>query len=103
MQVSEYAGVTPIPEEPIEAGASVASGYGESKWVAEKILLLAGSETSLRPIVVRVGQVSGGLNGCWNSSEWIPSIVQSAALTKCLPALDQVRTCRLAYLHFFLN
>lgn len=89
--VSEYSGVTPVPEEPVEASASVGSGYGESKWVAEKLLLLAGSKTSLQPTVVRIGQVSGGLNGCWNPSEWIPSIVQSVKLTKCLPSLNQVR------------
>ena len=47
-------------------------------------------QTSLRPVIVRVGQVSGGLNGYWNPLEWIPGIVQSAALTKSLPLFGKV-------------
>lgn len=50
------------------------------------ILQLASRSTSLRPIVVRVGQLSGGLNGNWNAQEWLPSIVRSAQSVKCLPA-----------------
>lgn len=86
----EYKATGPVPEIPVEAESAVGNGYGESKWVSERILSVASSETSLRPIVVRVGQVTGGVNGCWNALEWIPSIVHSAALVKCLPSLDQV-------------
>ena len=71
--------------------SAIGSGYGESKWVSEKILSVAGSETTLCPTVVRVGQVAGGKNGSWNKMEWLPSIVQSASLVKCLPDLDQVK------------
>ena len=41
-------------------------------------------------MIARVGQVSGGVNGCWNPLEWIPGIVQSALLTKSLPSLGKV-------------
>jgi len=78
-----------IPEEPVDAESAVRSGYSESKWVSEKIILLARSNTALRPTIIRVGQVSGGANGCWNPLEWIPSIAQSAALTKCIPSMKQ--------------
>jgi len=54
------------------------------------MLELAAEQTSLRPVIVRVGQVSGGVNGCWNPLEWIPGIVQSAALTRSLPSLGKV-------------
>ena len=54
------------------------------------MLEVAAEQTPLRPVIVRVGQVSGGLNGCWNPLEWIPGIVQSAALTKSLPSLGKV-------------
>ena len=37
-------------------------------------------------MVVRVGQISGGVNGYWNPLEWFPGIVQSVALTKSLPS-----------------
>jgi len=40
-------------------------------------------------VIVRVGQVSGGVNGSWNPLEWIPGIVQSVALTKSLPSLGR--------------
>jgi len=54
------------------------------------LLEVAATQTSLRPVIVRVGQVSGGVNGYWNPLEWIPGIVQSAALTKSLPSLGKV-------------
>ncbi|KAG8908187.1 hypothetical protein FRB99_008730 [Tulasnella sp. 403] len=81
-----YTGTTAAPECAIEDPRSPAgAGYGESKWVAERILQTTSKRTSLRPIVVRVGQLSGGLNGNWNSQEWLPSIIRSAQSVKCLP------------------
>lgn len=41
-------------------------------------------------MIVRIGQVSGGVNGAWKPLEWIPGIVQSAALTKSLPSFGKV-------------
>jgi len=54
------------------------------------MLEVAAERTSLRTVIVRVGQVSGGANGSWNPLEWIPGIVQSAALTKSLPVVGKV-------------
>ena len=54
------------------------------------MLEAAAEQTSLRPVIVRVGQVSGGINGSWNPLEWIPGIVQSAALTRSLPSFGKV-------------
>ena len=54
------------------------------------MLEVAAEQTPLRPVIVRVGQVSGGVNGSWNPLEWIPGIVQSTALTKSLPSLGKV-------------
>ncbi|KAI0926157.1 hypothetical protein AcW1_008396 [Taiwanofungus camphoratus] len=61
------------------------------KWVSEWILLRAAEETSLNPVLVRVGQVCGGLDGSWNTNEWFPSIVQSTAKLRCFP--DDNRVC----------
>ncbi|KAH7907693.1 hypothetical protein BJ138DRAFT_455649 [Hygrophoropsis aurantiaca] len=72
-------------EAPIEPSVAVGTGYSESKWVSEQILLEAAGQTSLRPLIVRVGQLCGGLGGAWNSSEWVPALVQSAEKIKCLP------------------
>jgi thioester reductase-like protein len=54
-----------------------ASGYSESKWVSERILWTAGQETAVRPVIIRVGQLCGGINGNWNSREWFPSLVRA--------------------------
>ena len=61
------------------------SGYPESKWVGERILTLAAEQTNLAPVIVRIGQLSGGRNGGWNPNEWVPSVVRSGQLLGCLP------------------
>ncbi|GJJ14254.1 putative PKS-like protein biosynthetic cluster [Clathrus columnatus] len=73
-------------EVPIKEGKLViGTGYTESKWVGERILQIASEKTPLRPIIVRVGQICGGENGSWNTKEWFPSLVKSAAHMGCLP------------------
>jgi len=79
-----------VPEVAAEVEMALGTGYGESKWICEEILAISRAETGLQPVIVRVGQVSGGVNGYWKPSEWIPSIIQSVTLTGCLPSLDQV-------------
>ncbi|KAF9553775.1 acetyl-CoA synthetase-like protein [Agrocybe pediades] len=79
-----------ILESPIPAEVAVNTGYTESKWVSEEILLNASKTTRLNSIIVRVGQLSGGLNGCWNPAEWLPSLVQSGKILGCLPTDDKV-------------
>lgn len=52
-------------EAPIADGRiSIASGYSESKWVSEQILEKVSKVTALKPVIVRVGQLSGASNGC---------------------------------------
>ena len=65
------------------------NGYSQSKWVSERMLEVAAEQTSLLPVIVRVGQISGGVNGCWNPLEWIPGIVQSASITNSLPSFKK--------------
>ncbi|KAF4612641.1 hypothetical protein D9613_011797 [Agrocybe pediades] len=79
-----------ILENPIPAEVAVNTGYTESKWVSEEILLNASKTTRLNCIIVRVGQLSGGINGCWNPAEWFPSLVQSGQMLGCLPTDDKV-------------
>ena len=78
-----------VPEGPAAPESATINGYSQSKWVSERILEVAAEQTSLRPMIVRIGQVSGGVNGCWNPLEWIPGIVQSTALTKSVPSLGK--------------
>ncbi|KZT07586.1 acetyl-CoA synthetase-like protein [Laetiporus sulphureus 93-53] len=72
-------------EEPILPDWALGTGYAESKWVSEQIMYAAGKKTVLDPLVVRVGQVCGGLDGTWNAHEWYPSLVQSAPRLGCFP------------------
>lgn len=82
----------PIPENPIEdPNIPMGQGYSESKWVAEQILNEAAKATPLQPVVVRIGQISGGLNGSWNTSDWVPLIVKSSMKMGVLPDLKGVR------------
>lgn len=74
-----------------EAELALGSGYSESKWVAENVLKAAASQTALRPTIVRIGQISGGTNGCWNTTEWLPAMVLSTKNVGCLPDSAQVR------------
>ncbi|CCM06250.1 uncharacterized protein FIBRA_08499 [Fibroporia radiculosa] len=77
------------PEVPNDdPSTAVGTGYTESKWVAERILQVLSNKTELKPVVVRVGQVSGDRYGHWNEREWFPSLVKSATFQRCLPRLD---------------
>lgn len=55
------------------------------------MLAVAAGKTALKPVIVRVGQVSGGSNGAWSTAEWVPSLVRSSVHLGCLPAVDNVR------------
>jgi len=77
-------GVT-IPELPLGPDITIHNGYSEAKWVCEHILYAAAAETPMDPLVVRVGQLSGGRMGTWHASEWFPVMVQSAAQLNCFP------------------
>lgn len=99
----------PAPEQSIRDGDQVVgTGYSgtylsfsfvgylqfallESKWVGERILELAAEKTALRPIIVRVGQICGGINGHWNTTEWFPNLVKSSLHLGALPRGDGVR------------
>jgi len=76
-----------IAEAPIEDTKALLSvnGYGQSKWVSERILEDAYRLRLLRTVNARVGQVAGGPNGSWNTSEWFPAIVKSGLSLNCLP------------------
>ncbi|KIJ41469.1 hypothetical protein M422DRAFT_229549 [Sphaerobolus stellatus SS14] len=79
----------PLLEEHVTADISAGNGYAESKWVSEQILLKASELTPVKTLSVRLGQLSGGLNGAWNIKEWLPSMIQSARAVKCIPADDK--------------
>jgi len=76
----------PAPETMIEDPIiAIGSGYTESKWVAEKVLQIAGNHGAVLPTIVRVGQLTGGVNGAWRTAEWVPSMISTSVALGCLP------------------
>ncbi|EED82934.1 predicted protein [Postia placenta Mad-698-R] len=64
---------------------AVQSGYTESKWIAERLVQTAAQSLSLNASVIRVGLLSGSVNGSWDTNHWFPALVQSAEYLGCLP------------------
>lgn len=91
---SDVTGEVSLLETPIDATVAAGSGYTQSKWVSEEILRKTAKLTSVESLVVRVGQLCGGINGAWNAQEWLPALVQSAKLVGGIPDDDRVRFVR---------
>ncbi|KAJ7730966.1 putative polyketide synthase [Mycena maculata] len=80
------------PESPIEdAKIAVRTGYGESKWVGERLVQIASQRGYLNANVIRVGQLTGSVNGSWSTTHWFPALVQSGVHIGCLPDGNDVR------------
>ncbi|KZO93861.1 acetyl-CoA synthetase-like protein [Calocera viscosa TUFC12733] len=79
----------PVPEAPIpDPVIASGTGYSESKWITERIMLAAAEQQGLRPTIWRVGQLAGSVqNGAWNTTDWLPLIVKSGERLKILPSL----------------
>ncbi|KAM3424644.1 hypothetical protein BST61_g6632 [Cercospora zeina] len=78
----------PVPEGPIGdwSAASMESGYGQSKLVAERILATAAKEAGIPCAICRVGQIAGSSpgEGDWQRNEWLPTLVVSSRNMGCL-------------------
>ncbi|OCH84204.1 putative polyketide synthase [Obba rivulosa] len=81
-----YKESVPAPEASVlDPKMAVQTGYMESKWVAERLVQIAGAKLALKTNVIRVGLLTGGVNGSWDTSHWLPALVQSAVYVGCLP------------------
>lgn len=82
-----------VPEEVIEDPAvALGNGYGQSKWVTERILLAAVEQRGLPATIWRVGQLSGSsTNGAWNTTDWVPIVAKSGAALGALPSSPQAK------------
>ncbi|TFK33797.1 hypothetical protein BDQ12DRAFT_715644 [Crucibulum laeve] len=78
----------PYPEEVVyDANTAVGGGYGESKYVAERIL----AKSNLCATSLRLGQISGGMpNGSWATSDWLPILIKSSLAMGVLPVAGGV-------------
>jgi len=73
-----------VPEAHLEPQAALATGYGQSKWVAETLLKRTSELTGIHTVIARVGQLSGdSMSGGWTTKEWFPdhaSLIASLGL-----------------------
>ncbi|RYP15960.1 hypothetical protein DL765_005400 [Monosporascus sp. GIB2] len=78
-----------VPEEAYKDWSiPEATGYGESKFVAERILDAAAREADIPAVICRVGQVASPTTsaGEWPRQEWLPSLIASSKYIGKLPA-----------------
>ncbi|KXN81584.1 L-aminoadipate-semialdehyde dehydrogenase large subunit [Leucoagaricus sp. SymC.cos] len=78
----------PYPEAVVHKSKyAVGTGYGESKYVAERILECSG----LNVCSLRIGQLSGNtVIGAWAVSDWFPILVESGVALGGLPSAPGV-------------
>lgn len=64
------------------------TGYGQSKFVCERLLDAAARESEIPAVVCRVGQIAGPTTaaGMWPRQEWLPSLIASSKHLGVLPA-----------------
>lgn len=64
------------------------SGYGQAKYVAERVLATAASVAGIPVSIYRVGQIAGpkSSQGKWNEQEWFPMILRSSNYLGVLPS-----------------
>lgn len=78
-----------VPEQIYEDwGVPEPMGYGQSKFVSERLLDAAAREAGVPAIVCRVGQIAGpttSAGGMWPKQEWLPSLVASSKYLRKLP------------------
>ncbi|KAH9475986.1 putative NRPS-like protein biosynthetic cluster [Psilocybe cubensis] len=74
----------PYPEEVVtDSRYAVGNGYGESKYVAERVL----AQSGLQATSFRIGQITGGApNGAWATTDWVPILLKSSIALGALPS-----------------
>jgi thioester reductase-like protein len=85
--VSSYPG-NPVPEAVLnDLSTPSPMGYGQSKYLSERLLDHACKTLDIRASFVRLGQIAGAARTAsgWNKQEWLPSLVASSAFTGVLP------------------
>ncbi|KAH8657579.1 putative linear gramicidin synthase subunit D [Tricladium varicosporioides] len=67
--------------------APLSMGYGESKYVAERLLDYSAEKLFIDARIARVGQIAGPVHaaGAWNKWEWLPSLIISSLHVGALP------------------
>ncbi|KAF2085480.1 acetyl-CoA synthetase-like protein [Saccharata proteae CBS 121410] len=88
--IKEYPSIKTVPEKPIHNPAVPSfGGYGEGKYVGERLLEAASEVSGISANIVRSGQIAGPVEktggGVWNVQEWFPTIIKSSKHLGMLP------------------
>jgi len=86
--VARYSQAPTVPETVIpDTKVPSSTGYGQSKYIAERILAYASDKLGITTISARVGQITGDASRKrgWNAQEWFPSLVISSLHMRALP------------------
>lgn len=81
-------GLPNVPEEPVTIDSVLPNGYGDAKFVCERMLstTLGQHPQHFRTMSVRLGQVAGSSKtGYWNAQEHLSFLVKSSQTLRCLP------------------
>ena len=85
--VGNWSAPEPVPEIALwDSSLPSPTGYAESKFLAEQLLL--GSASLIDVSICRVGQVTGPVlsdKGVWKKGEWLPSLIKSSEYLQLLP------------------
>ncbi|PYI00449.1 thioester reductase [Aspergillus sclerotiicarbonarius CBS 121057] len=77
-----------VPELPIDdCEACPNQGYGESKYISERICSEAAQRSGVPTTVFRVGQIAGPTTakGQWNPQDWLPTIIATSKAMGLVP------------------
>ena len=86
-----WSGNVNVPEERMTIESILPNGYGDAKFVCEKMLdeTLHKYPNSFRAMTVRLGQVAGSkTSGYWNPAEHLSFLIKSSQTLKALPDFD---------------
>ncbi|KAJ7210009.1 putative aminoadipate reductase [Mycena pura] len=80
----------PVPESVIrDPDVGNGHGYGEGKYVVERLLDLS----DINSVSFRISQISGGMpGGAWPTTEWFPILVKSSIAMKKFPMFPATQT-----------
>jgi nucleoside-diphosphate-sugar epimerase len=81
-----------VPELPASSAEhTLTLGYAEAKLVCETMLHNATQAGIVNGVINRMGQIAGAMsNGYWNTSEHIPTMLQTSAQIGALPQIEGV-------------
>ncbi|KAI9573107.1 hypothetical protein HD554DRAFT_2035533 [Boletus coccyginus] len=65
------------PEVLLDPPFAVGARYGEGKYVSERFRLII-VKSGLHATSFRIGQIAGGPNGAWSTTDWFPILVKSS-------------------------